>query len=299
MSKRPGCWKMSLFGCLGLIVLLILFVGITALLAKINLSDQRPVDDTISPQSGTDMAWDGPPLGKPGRLVLDIGQGEFEIKPAEPGAGLSLRARYDAEVHELTDSFVVSPDSSWVYELHFRQTMPGLQALFRALMGGATDARVEVAIPPESPIVLEIVMNKGGFEAEFGGLWLTSADIDCSQGGFELDIREPLREPMESFVMRSRMGGFDARRLGNASPRLLNIDTSMGGASLDFEGDWRNDATIRLKSSMGGMDVRLPGDVLVEGVEGVRSDQLLRDRETPVPVLRFDVQFKMGEISIR
>ncbi|MCP4572811.1 MAG: hypothetical protein GY838_10705 [bacterium] len=298
MSKRPGCWKTSLFGCLGLIVLLILFVGITALLARINLSDQRPVDDTIAPQTSAEAAWDGPPLGKPGRLVLDIGQGEFQIMPAEPGAGLSLRARYDAEVHELTDSFVVNPDSSWVYELHFRQTMPGMQALFRALMGGATEAKVEIAIPPESPIELVIDMEEGGFEAEFGGLWLTSADIDWARGGFELDIVEPLREPMESFVIHGRMGGFDARRLGNASPKVLRIDNAMGGASIDLDGAWRNDAAISLKSSMGGVDVRLPDDVVIEGVEG-HDQRLRRDEETPLPVLRFDVQYKMGEISIR
>lgn len=299
MAKRPGCWKTTLFGCLGLIVLLVLFVGITALLARINLSDQKPVDDTIAPRAEAETTWDGPPLGKPGRLVLDIGQGEFQVSPAPPGAGLSLRARYDAEVHELTDEFVVNPDSSWSYTLHFHQTMPGLQALFRAIMGGSTDARVEVFMPPESPIELEILMREGGFEAELGGLWLTSADIDFARGGFSLDVHEPLVEPMDSFVIKGRMGGFDIRRLGNASPRLLDIDTSMGGASVDLEGAWRGDADIRLKSSMGGVDVRLPDDVVVEGVEAPRNDRLLRERETPVPVLRFDVQFKMGEIEIR
>ena len=299
MSKRPGCWKTTLFGCLGLMVLLVFFVGITAILARVNLSDQRPVDDTIAPRTGAEAAWDGPPLGKPGRLVLDIGQGGFEIKPAEPGAGLSLRARYDAEVHALTDSFVVNPDSSWVYELHFHQTMPGLQAFFRALMGGKTEAEVEILIPPESPIELVILMREGGFEADFGGLWLTSAEIDWARGGFELDVSEPLREPMERFVIKGKMGGFDARRLGNASPRLLDVQTTMGGASIDLAGPWQGDADIRLESSMGGMDVRLPDDVVVEGVEGVSGGRLRRDAETPLPVLRFDVQYKMGEIEIR
>ncbi len=298
MSRKPGCWKTTLFGCLGIVGLLIVVLGITILMAWSGLRDRETTDRTYTPnvEATTGRPAQGPT--GPGRLVLDIGQCELEIKPAAPGAGLSLRAHYDAEVHELVDSYVVAPDSSWVYELRFRRTMPGMEALFRQLLGGES-ARIEVAIPPDLPIALEIAVREGGFAAEVGGLWITSTDIKYDRGGFDFDVSTPLQAPMEHLVIHGKMGGFNARNLGNASPQMIDIRTRMGGADIDLGGQWLNDADVRLSSSMGGMDVRLPDDVIVEGVPDAEAGLQRQDLEQPVPVLRVTSSFKMGGMTFR
>lgn len=296
-SKRPGCMKSCLFGCGGLTALLLIFVLITAGLAGLKMRDKQPVDRALDPTvAAADMVLDPT---RPGRLILDIGQCEMEIEPAPPGAELSVHVKFDDEVHDLLESYEVAADSSWTYELRLHRTMPGMQALFRQLMGGETNASIKVRIPPDMPLDLEIRMKQGGFEAELGGLWITSADLDFSQGGFALGIDEPLREPMDHLIINGRMGGFSAEGLGNASPRVLVIDTSMGGADVGLEGAWLNDSDVTMRSSMGGVSVRLPDGVRTSGLDELNPGLVRTDTETPQPLLNFDIEFKMGEIEVR
>ena len=146
-------------------------------------------------------------------------------------------------------------------------------------------------------------MEKGGFEAELGGLWITETDIRYAMGGFSLDVSDPLREPMESLTIQGKMGGFEAGGLGNASPRVLTVDCQMGGADIDLRGDWLRDCDISLAVRMGGMAVIVPDEVEVEGVPGSlpggEEPELRRaDRELSPPLLRFSLSQSMGEIEI-
>ena len=82
----------------------------------------------------------------------------------------------------------------------------------------------------------EIRLRQGGFEAELGGLWLTDADIVFRKGGFSLDISEPLKEPLQRLKINGAMGGFEADNLGNASPKVVDVQCRMGGAEIDLRG---------------------------------------------------------------
>ncbi|RKZ18876.1 hypothetical protein DRQ50_03255 [bacterium] len=302
MKERPGVLKSCLFGCLGLFGLFVLFLVIMAVLAGISMKDKRPMDTVLAPEALAPKAVIADAelsTIHPGRLILDVSQGELIIKPARPGEQLNVRVKYDAEVHEVVENYEVAPDSSWVYELRFHRTMPGMQALFRQIMAGGGDASVVVRIPADLPVGLEIRLRQGGFEAELGGLWLTHADIDYSQGGFALEFDEPVREPMDHLVIHGSMGGFGAAGLGNASPRSLVVDCRMGGADIGLDGAWLQDCDIRLKVRMGGMDVRVPDNVVVQGVETLPDDLELAPGEVPLPVLRFSIDQEMGEIDVR
>ena len=304
MANATGCLKYTLFGCLGILVVVILFVGITALVAWNRLSDQQIEDRVLAPLAETTeqdqpFGTPAPAIAGAGRLVLDFAQGEFQIHRAETGEGLSIKARYDAEVYQLEERYENLPDSSWVYQVRFFRTISGLQALFRQLMGGGHDSVVHVYIPPDLPIELEVRLEEGGFEAELGGLWITAADIRCSKGGFALSVDEPLVEPMERLLFRSRMGGFEAVRLGNASPRVLDINCTMGGADVDLSGEWVQDCKIMLAVKMGGMDVRVPNDVEVRGVADDGPAMRHADVEVQRPVLTFEIKEKMGGIEVR
>jgi hypothetical protein len=295
MSFKKGCLKPALFGCLGIIVIGFLFGGIMAVLAwrgvgKQQIEDRELGPVVISPSHG--------PGQVSGRVILDLKHGEFGIHPSRPGEGLKVRAHYDQEAFELTDHLESRPDSSWTYWVRFRRTIPGLQALFRALMGGDTDTYVYVYLPPDMNIALELLSEEGGLEADLSGLWISEADIRFSKGGFSLSVREPLREPIKWLAIRGRMGGFEARELGNASPRSLIVDCKMGGADVDLRGNWVQDCDIQLAVRMGGMAVLVPDEVEVEGVPVGGSFFRREGREVPLPVLRFSVSERMGEIEV-
>jgi hypothetical protein len=145
-------------------------------------------------------------------------------------------------------------------------------------------------------MTLEAAIAQGGASVELGGLSLTSADFDVSMGGLELSVGEPTRAPMERFRAKLSMGGGEIRSLGNASPRELSVEYSMGGLLLDLTGGWRTDSEITLRGSMGGAQVELPRDVRVEGVPD-RTFPLPEKTEVPVPTLRFTTSSQMGEVE--
>jgi hypothetical protein len=209
-----------------------------------------------------------------------------------------MEATYDTEVYLVEDYFDSFPDSSWVYGVRSKRTISGLHALFRQIMAGGKSPKIHIYLPADVPLELQFQVQEGGCEVELGGLWITTADFRFKKGGFALEIEDPLYEPMERMTIRGHMGGFEAEGLGNASPRVLEVTCRMGGADLDLRGAWRGDSDIRMDVAMGGMGVRVPRDVQIQGVESVEDRLQPDNEEMPLPVLRFTVKQKMGEIEI-
>ncbi len=310
MANPRGCLKNTLIGCGLLLGLFILFIVVMASLAffardKGGQIERGAVAETTAADAGLAVS-DPVALTRthPGRVVLDLAQGEFILEPSAPGEGLSATASFDSEVHALTQTFTVAADSSWTSHITFRRTMPALQALFRQLMGGDTNSSITIHLPADVPIELVVRLEQGGGEAEIGGLWLTTADFDFRQGGFALSVDEPLREPLQRLRLHGRMGGVSASRLGNASPLVLDVDCGMGGADIELKGEWRNDCDASFRVRMGGMAVSLPANLDLEAVGDLPKDLTLpvlrqTGAEVPLPVLRARLEQSMGEIELQ
>ena len=303
MSEKRGCMKTGLFGCLAVLVILIVFVGGTALVAwnhssKVDIQDQVLTPQAAGPPNHVKSAKSTEVPAGTGRVVLDLSQGEFYVHAEHPGQGVRVEATYDTEVYLVEDYFESFPDSSWVYGVRSKKTISGLHSLFRQIMAGGKSPKIHVYLPADTPLELQILVQEGGCVTELGGLWITNADFRFNKGGFELNIEDPLREPMERMTIRGHMGGFEAAGLGNASPRTLDVVCRMGGADLDLRGAWVRDADIRMDVAMGGMGVRVPKDVQIQGVEGVDTQLQSDNPEMPLPVLRFSLKQKMGEIEV-
>jgi hypothetical protein len=113
-----------------------------------------------------------------------------------------------------------------------------------------------------------------------------------------VSVGQPLAEPMERLELAASMGGGEFRSLGNASPRILDVSTSMGGMELDLTGAWRADAAISVVGNMGGAEVRLPKDVRIEGVPG-RALEAPQTGEIRIPTLRFSTSSAMGNVEFK
>lgn len=309
MAKRRGFFKTGCLGCLGLLVLVFVFLGINAIIA-LNRGDDQYVEDQVIGTKTTEATAPisdsraAPPAGaKPeagrGWLILELGQGEFQLHQGEPGAGVLVKANYDASIYELEEYSHTWADSAWVYHVRFHRTITGLQAILREVMGGGQGAKLHVYIPPDLPVELNILVKEGGLEADLGGLWLTDVDLRFNKGGIVFDVSEPLVEPVDNLTIRGRMGGAQLMNLGNASPRALAVNCSMGGAELDLEGAWSRDCDARLKVFMGGMKVHVPDNLELESATESGAGMRRTDTETFRPVLRLRQEAKMGEIEFR
>jgi hypothetical protein len=239
----------------------------------------------------------GDPGSRAGRVLIDLRHGEFHVEPAPPGEPLRVEAEFDENRYELITE-MAEVDGAWHYTVRFWQAgAPGLVSLFARMMG-AREPRVTVYLPREVPMGLDLRFSQGGGEIDLGGLWLTEARVAFEQGGGELDFSEPLREPTERLGIDASMGGGSFRRLGNASPRVLNVETQMGGGEVDLGGKWLRDCEISLEASMGGMAVGLPDHVNTRGLPQDRSAPTSPGGE-PAPTLTFSYSSSMGEIDFQ
>lgn len=319
-----GNWiKYGCGGCLAVVAVIALVIGVVLGVVSFRIKSEKveqselapdlPVVVQPAPVAGVEpTATPAPPavgstVGLPGteptrgvrrgRVKIDAQQGGFIIEAAPPGGSLRVLPKYDRTSYELIEQMDTHAegDIAWTYELRFRQTGSWVLSALKAMMGG-TPTEIRVQLPLDVPIDLEIAVAQGGAQMQLGGLWLTDLKLDLTQGGFAVGIDRPLREPVERIQLNGKMGGMAISGIGNASPRQLVCDFSMGGLELDLGGAWQRDAEIRLTANMAGGKVRLPKDVRIEGVPSQRIEPL-PSTDLPVPTLRFVVSASSGELE--
>lgn len=313
-EKRSGkgCFRCGCFGCLALIVgsivLSLLMYGIAWMGAQSEeVEDQEltraipaaaPAPDPVelgTELEGTISGELPPPVA--GRVILDLSSGGFEIEPGRPGEPIRIEASYDTNSYVLEESFEPVSDGreQWLYQVSFQRISRSflITAIKQAITGSSPE--VHIWLPPDVPIELEMRVKQGGATVELGGMWLTTTDLDFEMGGLELAFSEPLQAPVEHFNVRTGMGGCLLGELGNASPRKLDVEYSMGGTVIDLRGEWAGSSDITIRGSMGGGSVFLPDpdDVLI--VRGRETP--LPENEQGLPVLRIDGRVEMGELE--
>lgn len=311
-AKGGGCKTAFKFGCLGCLAFLLLLIAISAIVFGIawNQVQKEEVETTELTQvlSVPEAAGveDGP-LEVPsefvveepaGRVVLDLRNTVFEIRPAQPGEPLKVVAKFDINDYGLTESFDEgSVEEGWTYEVSFRRTSDSyaLTAL-KELLGG-TKPKVKIFLPGDVLYDLELDVMQGGAEVELGGLWLSDVDIRFLQGGGAVEFGEPLRQPAESVAIQFSQGGGAIEGIGNASPSKVDVSFSMGGGYIDLRGPWQQDAEITIDQSMGGVSLQLPSDVVLRGI-GRHNTEEPAERGEEVPVLRFSTSSHYGELEI-
>ena len=284
---RYGC-----FGCLGVILVAVLIVigvtGLAALRARGEKITERNLTPRIStPDTPRSESAEIEASGT-GRVVLNLWHAEFEVLPAAPDEALRVEATYDENAYELVEQFDAGGESGWVYELTFQRTGGWLMTSLAQMFSGS-QPRVAIYLPRDVRLDLEIEAHQGALQGDLGGLWLNTAEVTLEQGGLQLTFDEPLREPMERLSIDFSMGGGQLTSIGNASPAILDLEISMGGAEIDLRGHWVQDAMINLDTRMSGALVRLPRGVLIEGIdrEGLTVEE---NAEVNPPKLTFEIR---------
>lgn len=310
-ESSGGKWlKYSCLGCLGVVAVIVLIVGGIMGLAW-NRANSARVEEMVltrdlpapaespglTPEAIAGDMPDAAPLvtgAAPGRVVLDLSDADFHISAGVPGEPVRLEASYDLNSFDLEESFEEAGDGTWDYRVRFQRSGSwSIIGILSQIMGGHSP-RMTLYLPPDSPLALDLDLSHGGARMDFGGLWLTEADLEVSMGGFEVEFSEPLREPMQRLSVDFSMGGGAFGSIGNASPRTLEVSSHMGGMELDLGGRWIEDAAIRVDASMGGIAVRLPDGVRIEGL-----DDSGRNRSGPegAPLLTFTLDVESGEVE--
>jgi len=279
------------FGCLG-VVGLVLAVLVMSVVAFVTARPEQVEERVLIPEIPPEVAGE---VAHGGRVILEIREAELRVESVDPGEPLRVEARYDVNAFAFEEELDPGPDgsSAWTYRATFgRGDRAGAFAGLVSLARGST-ARIHVFLPADVPIDLVLDMKEGGGVLRLGRLWLRTAEIDLESGAFDLDVDEPLREPMESLSIRTANGGCLLNHLGNASPRRLDVSYRKGHIDMDLGGRWLADAEINISGGMGGGVVHLPSGVIMEGLD-LGAIKAPTAPELKPPTLRFSVSTGMG-----
>lgn len=323
-SKFAGCFK---FGCFGCLAVFALCVGLILLAGAIQLAsgDQEPDPQEReashvlpeAPEIPVHAGADRPempdilpmaeapeaPLAGGGKVVLNLTMGQFQIEPGPAGEPIRVEADYDRNAYNLVEEYTENDDGTWVYDVKFGGKGGLLGAIFRG--ADANRNRVKVIIPRGHPVEILGSIGMGESEADLGGLWVRRVDLSYKAGEHFLEFREPLAFPMESFQLDSSMGSLEVRSLGEASPRLVQVEHGMGELLVDLEGQWRRDSEIDISFSMGECRLWLPKDARIEiarasmGFGEKRIDSYDRSGlPADAPLLTLTLSGSMGEMRV-
>jgi len=320
--RKAGCVKWGCFGCAGVFLLTILIfgtlIGVGALVgAPEPQVKETTVEQTVPP--GPAVEWSGqtdlgdpllppgglvPEVSEPGRVVLDLAMGEFEIVAGDEPGPIRIESDFDTALFELVTEFERYGESGWIYTIRLENKV----GWYRMMFAGEQQRNfVRVVLPRDVPLSLEGKVGMGEVRMDLGGLWLIDLDLAAKMGEFTIDFDEPLLTPMNDFRLVSKMGEARVRSLGNASPSTVSVSHLMGALSLGLVGEWQNDTEVTGGISMGELIVWVPDDVHVDvenlsqilGASNVADRRMLDELDEDAPTLRLDLAGGMGSVEVR
>lgn len=121
--------------------------------------------------------------------------------------------------------------------------------------------RLELKLAETLPVDLRVTTGIGDARLALTGLRLHRLDLESGVGGARVSAYERNQDVCDSIRIRNGVGSLDAVGLGNLNFRNFDFEGGVGGASLDFSGQWQQDGEIRVQVGVGGVTVRMPREV--------------------------------------
>jgi len=130
--------------------------------------------------------------------------------------------------------------------------------------------RLRLAFSESIPLRMQINAGVGDARLSLSGLRLSSLDFNSGVGEAKISAYEPNAIPCEYIKLKNGVGRLEATGLGNLNFKEFEFDGGVGGATLDFTGEWRQNADIRITVGVGGVNVRMPREIGVK-VESAKN----------------------------
>ncbi len=119
------------------------------------------------------------------------------------------------------------------------------------------------------PLRVDAELACGRGEFDLSGLQMKNFKLSTGASSVTLDCSEPNRAEVEYMDIESGVGKLVATRLGNLNFRRLKFSGGVGSYDLDFSGEFRSEADVKIEVGLGAITVTIPDDV---GAKVVSSD---------------------------
>jgi hypothetical protein len=129
-----------------------------------------------------------------------------------------------------------------------------------------SNSKLRVAFGNSVPLSLKINAGVGDARLSLSSLKISRLDFESGVGEAKVSAYEMNPISCEFVKLKNGIGRLEAVGLGYLNFRNLEFDGGVGGASLDFTGEWKQNADIRIQVGVGEVNVRMPREI------GVRVD---------------------------
>lgn len=313
-------WKtivLAVVGVAAAVVLLLVATAAVGLVWATSAAERlgepvpEPVAATVETRDAGVRAAAAANAGQPLQVEIELEEGEFEVRPGPPGAGVQVDGAYAKAYYELTEEHTPADEPGGpATVIRLRPAHSFLVRLIGSAFGGHDGAHnaLTVTIPREVPIDLRLRLRMGETRTDLGGLILTDLDADLTMGEHRLDFSEPLAGRPHRIRVAGGMGEIRLERFGNAGPRELDVEGRMGSLTVDLGGDWPAGAVadVRLDGSMGEFRLDIPNDVRIapdsnaSNVFGATSQPAADSgASAEAPLVRLHLTNAMGETRVR
>ena len=203
------------------------------------------------------------------QLSIDLREGEFRILPGEPGEPIRIDADYDAGVYALEKEHELAAEGTERMAIRFRSRYSLLRRLLTMGEDAEPENRVDIYLPPDLPLDLDVKISVGESEVDLSGLALAGLKLHLTIGEHDVRFAEPNLLALDTLDITASKGEFTFTELGNAAFREANVKGSMGEVSLDLRGDYLEDASVVTRFRMGECRLTVPEDMHVEVTSSV------------------------------
>jgi hypothetical protein len=201
------------------------------------------------------------PLGKEKSLnsTIRFDIGSLEITGGQENGRLySLDLEYDKASYapELSYDSAAGEEGRFFFDLHSTRR--------KGIRKERYNNKLRLAFTDSIPLDLRVSAGVGDARLSLSGMKISRIEFESGVGGAKISAYEPNAILCEHIKLKNGVGGFDATGLGNLNFKEFDFEGGVGGANLDFTGEWKQNADIRIRVGVGGINVRMPREIGVK-----------------------------------
>lgn len=188
---------------------------------------------------------------------VQFGVGTFQMRPAPERVLYRMNLRYDARAFEPLAEYDAG-------ERRLRVGVEGLNLRSdRINYPDMPEQRLELELSPAVATELELAFGAGKADVELGGLSLRSIGIKGGASETVVRFSQPNRIACDRLTFEVGAIDLKTERLGNARCRRIELKGAAGDITLDFGGEWAQDAPtqVDIAVGVGSVTLRFPEDL--------------------------------------
>lgn len=187
---------------------------------------------------------------------VEFAVGQFRLQAAPAGQLYRADVRYDADKFTPTVTYD-----------------PAARALDAKIDGNDNHGDIQyhrnseqhlfLQLDPEVPLTLDLQFGAAVATMDFGGLTLSSAQIQTGASADTLRVSSPTKGTCSDFSIKVGAAAFHGYQLGNVQCDRLSVETGVGSVDLDLSGSWPKGTSrsLRVNAGLAKVSIALPRGV--------------------------------------